>query len=80
MKNIAIKLIKLYQITPFSSHGMCKFTPSCSQYSIECFQEYGFIKGLILSFKRIIRCNPFNKGGYDPVPIKKNKGEKNEKK
>ena len=73
MKNIAIKLIKLYQNTPLSSHGMCKFTPSCSEYAIGCYERFGFIKGSYLTIKRIIRCNPFNKGGYDPVPEKRKK-------
>lgn len=70
MKNIMIRLIKLYQMIPFSSHGQCKFTPSCSNYSLEVYQKYGFIKGTFLTIKRILRCNPFNKGGYDPVPNK----------
>ena len=73
MKNITILLIKLYQKTPVSSHGMCKFTPSCSNYAIGCLERFGFIKGSYLSIKRIIRCNPFNKGGYDPVPEKREK-------
>jgi len=70
MKKIMIKLIKLYQSIPFSSHGQCKFIPSCSNYSLEAYERYGFIKGTILTIKRIFRCNPFNKGGYDPVPNK----------
>jgi hypothetical protein len=71
MKKIMIRLIKLYQSIPFSSHGACKFTPTCSNYAIECYQKYSFIKGTILIIKRIIRCNPFNKGGFDPVPERK---------
>ena len=70
MKNITIKLIRLYQKTPLSSHGMCKFIPSCSEYAIGCLERFGFIKGSYLSIKRIIRCNPWNKGGIDPVPEK----------
>lgn len=72
MKKVMIRLIKLYQSIPFSSHGFCKFTPSCSNYAIEAYLKYGFIKGTVLTIKRIIRCNPFNKGGYDPVPEKEN--------
>ena len=71
MKRIAIKLVKWYQSIPFSSHGKCKFFPSCSNYMIDALEEYGFIKGTYLGIKRIIRCNPFNKGGYDPVPERK---------
>lgn len=71
MKRIMIKLIKLYQLVPFSSHGNCKFTPSCSNYAIDAYEKYGFIKGTFMTIKRILRCNPFNKGGYDPVERKK---------
>jgi putative membrane protein insertion efficiency factor len=72
-----VKLIKLYQKMPLSSHSMCKFVPSCSNYAIEAINEYGNIKGSFLAFKRILRCNPFNKhSGYDPVPIKEKKNEK----
>lgn len=46
----------------------CKFTPTCSQYAIEALQKYGVWKGSWLAFKRILRCNPFSYGGYDPVP------------
>lgn len=70
MKKLLIKLIKLYQISPLSSHNNCKFVPSCSDYAIDAITIYGSIKGMYLSIKRILRCNPFNKGGLDPVPIK----------
>jgi len=46
----------------------CKFTPTCSSYAIEALEKYGFIKGSLLSIRRILRCNPFSKGGFDPVP------------
>lgn len=46
----------------------CRFYPTCSEYSYEAFKKYGFFKGLSLSFKRIIKCHPFHKGGYDPLP------------
>jgi hypothetical protein len=45
----------------------CRFHPTCSQYSIDAFHKYGLIKGLALTFKRIMRCHPGNPGGYDPV-------------
>ncbi len=70
MNKVMIKLIKLYQAIPFSSHGSCKFIPSCSNYAIEAYETHGFIKGSYLTIKRIIRCNPTNIGGYDPVPKK----------
>ena len=76
MKYILIGLIKVYQMLPFSSHSKCKFTPTCSNYGIEAIKTYGSIKGTILTIKRIIRCNPFSNGGYDPL-VKENKNEKN---
>ena len=69
MKHIAIWLIRLYQklISPLFP-GCCRFTPTCSAYAVEAFRKRGFIIGLILTVYRILRCNPFCKGGYDPVP------------
>ena len=67
MKNILIKLIKLYQKTPGNFHNHCKFYPTCSNYAIEALNKYGAIKGSVLAIKRIIKCNPFNKGGIDLV-------------
>lgn len=46
----------------------CRFTPTCSEYAMESFARYGFMKGLFLTLKRILRCHPFHPGGYDPVP------------
>lgn len=69
MKYIAIFFIKLYQKIPGNFHNYCKFRPTCSEYSIGVFREFGFIKGLYLSIKRILRCNPRSSGGYDPIPI-----------
>lgn len=71
MKYILIGIIKVYQMIPFSSHGMCKFYPSCSNYAIEAINIHGCIKGTILSIKRILRCNPKSVGGFDPVPERK---------
>ena len=73
MKKLSIYLIKVYQRIPGPWHSMCKFHPTCSNYAIESLEEYGFIKGWYLSIKRIIRCNPFTKPGYDPVPKKTKK-------
>ncbi|MCL4540643.1 MAG: membrane protein insertion efficiency factor YidD [Bacteroidetes bacterium] len=64
----AVFLIRLYKklISPLFPPS-CRFYPSCSTYSIEAFHKHGFFKGLLLSVWRILRCNPFNKGGFDPV-------------
>ncbi|MCX7792896.1 MAG: membrane protein insertion efficiency factor YidD [Thermodesulfovibrionales bacterium] len=68
LKRILILLIRLYKITlsPLWP-GSCRFYPSCSDYSIEALRRYGVLKGSYLSLKRVLRCNPFNPGGYDPV-------------
>lgn len=50
------------------SPGKCRFVPTCSNYTIEAVKKYGGIKGTILGIKRVLKCNPFNPGGYDPVP------------
>ncbi len=76
MKYILIGFIGVYQMLPIKAHNNCKFIPTCSNYAIEAINTYGCIKGTILSIKRIMRCNPMSKGGYDPV-IKENKNEKN---
>ena len=62
-------LIRVYQIciSPLHRH-CCRFTPTCSAYAIEAIKKYGPGKGLLLSIKRILKCNPFHEGGYDPVP------------
>ncbi|WP_331497095.1 membrane protein insertion efficiency factor YidD [Romboutsia ilealis] len=70
MKRILIKLIKLYQICPLRCHNNCKFIPRCSDYAIESLNNYGTLKGTYLTIRRLMRCNPFNKGGFDPVPTK----------
>jgi len=65
MKKLSIFLINLYQITPLHSHTMCRFIPTCSEYTKIKIEKYGFIKGWYLGIKRILRCRPFGKSGYD---------------
>ncbi len=69
MKHLMIALIKLYRkfISPIKP-PCCRFIPTCSAYAIEAFTKRGFFAGLILTVWRILRCNPFARGGYDPVP------------
>lgn len=69
MNTLIIFLIKGYQkhISKGLGEGKCKFVPTCSQYALEAFQKYGFFKAFLLSTWRVLRCNPWSKGGYDPL-------------
>ncbi|WP_297281286.1 membrane protein insertion efficiency factor YidD [uncultured Anaerococcus sp.] len=69
LNKIFIRIINFYRtyISPQLGTGKCKYYPTCSQYAIECFKTYGFFKAFFMSVWRILRCNPFSKGGYDPV-------------
>ncbi len=69
MRRIALLLIRAYQIvlSPLMPPS-CRFYPSCSQYGYEAFEKYGIFKGAWLTAWRILRCNPWTKGGLDPVP------------
>ena len=69
MKRALIALVLFYRkhISP-TSNPKCRFAPTCSAYALEALEKYGAFKGGFLSIRRIIRCNPFCKGGYDPVP------------
>lgn len=66
--NFIIVLIKLYQrfLSPFTGNN-CRFYPSCSEYSIQAINKYGFIRGSLRSSVRILKCHPFHPGGYDPL-------------
>ena len=75
-RRLVVWLIRVYQRTlsfdhgPMKSlypHGFCRFTPTCSEYGAQAVEKYGVIKGGLMTSWRIIRCNPWNKGGYDPV-------------
>ena len=71
MKKILIKIIIWYQKNVSSyleyKNIRCKFYPTCSEYTKQAIEKYGIIKGILLGMGRIIRCNPFSKGGYDPL-------------
>lgn len=71
MKMFALFLIKLYRkyVSPFKK-PCCRFIPTCSTYALEAVKRYGLLRGGFMAFCRILRCNPFFKGGYDPVPEK----------
>ncbi len=68
---ILIKLIKFYQylVSPLIGHS-CRYLPTCSEYSIEALKTFGFLKGLLLSLKRILSCHPWGNSGFDPVKKK----------
>lgn len=69
MKRVAMLLIRGYQkgISPFLPPS-CRFFPSCSEYGYQAIEKYGIIRGGAMAVWRVLRCNPFGKGGYDPVP------------
>ena len=75
MKKVALWLVRFYRkhISPHKK-PCCKYVPTCSQYALEALEIHGFWKGTALSVWRILRCNPFSKGGYDPVPPKNTTG------
>ncbi len=68
MRKVFIGLVRFYQyaISPWLPGG-CRYTPTCSQYTIEAIQKYGAIKGTWVGMKRIARCHPWGGSGYDPV-------------
>ena len=80
MRRIAILFIRCYQIliSPLLP-PTCRFTPTCSSYSLEAFQQHGFLKGFYLTVRRILKCHPFHSGGYDPVPKPKPKPKQKQK-
>ena len=64
-----IIVIKLYQMTVSPLLGQnCRFYPTCSAYAVQAVEKYGPVRGTVLAVKRIMRCHPFNPGGFDPVP------------
>ncbi|MBQ2201815.1 MAG: membrane protein insertion efficiency factor YidD [Clostridia bacterium] len=76
MKRILLALLRFYKrcISPLLPNA-CIYTPTCSEYAMEAIQKHGVIKGTGLAIWRLLRCNPFMKGGYDPVPEPKKKKE-----
>ena len=69
MKRVLIALVKFYRrnISPLRP-PCCRYIPTCSQYALEALEKYGALKGSWLALRRLLRCHPFHKGGYDPVP------------
>lgn len=69
MKKLLILLVKFYRkcISPMT-RPCCRYMPTCSEYALQALEKYGAVKGSYLAVRRILRCNPLHKGGYDPVP------------
>ena len=69
-KRILLYILKIYRkyISPLKRRSSCVFVPCCSLYAVQSIEKYGAVKGTYLSFRRIIGCHPYSKGGYDPVP------------
>jgi putative membrane protein insertion efficiency factor len=69
MKKIVLKMILFYQksISPLKKNACCIYIPSCSEYTRQAIERYGLLKGGALGIRRILKCNPFSKGGYDPL-------------
>ena len=75
MKRAALGLIRFYQRRV--SGGLppaCRFAPSCSQYAYDAVESYGVVRGSVMTVWRLLRCNPLNDGGYDPVPERRSPG------
>jgi putative membrane protein insertion efficiency factor len=69
MKKLLLALVKFYRknISPLTPPS-CRFSPTCSEYALEAIEKYGAAKGSWLALRRLLKCHPFHKGGYDPVP------------
>ena len=77
MKKILVKIIRFYQkYISANTKSHCKYYPTCSNYAVEAINEHGAFVGFFLALWRFLRCNPFSKGGYDPVPENKRKKER----
>lgn len=74
MKHVLLWLVRFYQtaISPYKKPS-CKYYPTCSNYALEAIERFGAFKGTCLALYRILRCNPFSRGGFDPVPEKRQK-------
>lgn len=75
ISRLFVRLIELYRkyLSPLKGAPSCRFTPTCSKYAIDAIKEWGVIIGCGMAMWRILRCNPFSKGGYDPVPKRRRK-------
>ena len=70
VRRLFLAPVRFYQrfLSPLKGTPSCRFTPTCSAYAVEAVMEWGIVAGTLLALWRVVRCNPFSKGGYDPVP------------
>ncbi len=71
LKRTILYLIRFYQLLSTFTPRICRFYPTCSEYTLEAIKCYGILKGSLLGVKRILKCHPFHPGGYDPVKNKR---------
>jgi putative membrane protein insertion efficiency factor len=67
-RNIALLCIRVYQATSPIRPALCRYHPTCSEYTAQCIRKHGVVAGVAYGLRRILRCNPFTTGGYDPIP------------
>ncbi len=78
LRHVWLVPVRLYRrfLSPLKPVSSCRFTPTCSRYAVDAVMEWGIVVGTLLSVWRIMRCNPFSAGGYDPVPTRQEIREK----
>ena len=71
MRTLLLAMIRFYRkhLSPRKRRPACRYTPTCSQYALTAIERYGALKGGAMALRRLLRCNPFRRGGYDPVPV-----------
>lgn len=74
MQRVLVGVIRLYQRVSRFTPPVCRFTPTCSEYTAQAILQHGVLAGLWLGIRRVLRCHPFSPGGYDPVPPRQPKG------
>lgn len=67
-RTAALLCIRAYQATSVVRPSICRYHPSCSEYTAQCIRKHGVVAGVAYGIRRILRCNPFSPGGYDPIP------------
>lgn len=76
LKDVVLAPVRLYRryLSPLKPVPSCRFHPTCSEYALEAVETHGVLKGMAMATWRVLRCNPFNPGGFDPVPPKRGHG------